>query len=108
MKKTMLILMAVASLCGCSGKHSYSSQTIANAKAEWPDDNLYSTIFGLSMATHGWLYDYASYTPKFPGARLIGLPIWTDRIFIVPEPYRHGISPLRTSRNTDDIITVWY
>jgi hypothetical protein len=43
------------------------------------DGTVYSIIISLSKVTHGWLYDYANYDPDYPGAELIGFPIWPDK-----------------------------
>ena len=53
----------------------------------FPTDALYSTIVSLSRATNGWLYSYANTVPNggnFPGAILIGFPIWPDNRFTIP------------------------
>jgi hypothetical protein len=81
MIKTLLMLM----LAGAS---------LMTSKAEtlFPidDENLYSTIIGLSKLTHGWLYDYANTMDgEDPRAELIGFPIWPDnrpKVFKFWEP----------------------
>jgi hypothetical protein len=102
MKKTILILTAVASLTIAilhKKEEPHVEYTEAEVQAQVQEmlglGCQYSTIFILSRMTHGWLYDYANYDPYFPGTLFMGLRIWPP-FKISPSPWEHP--PYRRSK----------